>query len=434
MGLRARRAESRACWWILAVVVAFTSPWLAWLDRAWFGAFPTIDKEGSLLFFLDGVHRRLYLAPWDAPADSAVRLIGVHAGHLWLTEGLALVFSPMGAFNAQWLLQMVLGWGCAAWAIRKVLTVDSPVPSPASNHAAFVAGFPFGMGLHVFRDLDVTTVEKGGVAFIPLFIGCWMEAHRKGGRWVAVLAACYAIMALYNLYFAVVCAVFGALYVVVSFPVATPKSRSRLLAASSACAAVGIPVALAQLAIQSGGPALASPERFLWERAALDGFTLWPLQWNRLDVLRACNPVLVAMAGFGAWQRKRDRRLWMGAAVAAGLFVVSLGPVLIPGPSLDAPVLTNPVYMGLHKTIPGFWRLAKPEVFFQPVWWMTLAAAGFGLKTLHERAPARAYFVGGLALLLWWPLVRAHPEFPGMSAPVDSQLDHRWQDRVFSGE
>ena len=435
----ARRSPSPArqrIWLGVAVVVGFTSPWLAWVDRAWFGDFPTIDKEGSLLFFLDGVHQRLYLAPLDAAQDAAVRLIGVHAGHLWVTELLATVLSPMGAFNAQGLLQLALGWAAAAWAIHEVVwgggrpLVRSDSTAP---WAAWVAGFPFGMGLHVFRDLNWTTIEKGGVAFLAAFVGLWSRAARQGGRWVVGLAACYGAMALYNLYFAVVGAGFGALYVGLRWAQLDRAARLRLVAAAGACCAVGVPVALAQLAIQAGGPSLASPERFLWERAALDGFSLVPLHWNRLEVWRACNPVMVGLSGVGAWTLRHDRRVWAAAGVALGLFVVAWGPVLLPGEAVDAPRLANPVYMGLHAWIPGFWRLAKPEVFFQPVWLMVLGAGAVGLHHVlrHRRAVGLALAV--LVFAVWWPLVRLHAAFPGLSAPVHSDLSPQWQDKVFRG-
>jgi len=426
---RCRSSVFRGAWAGLAVVVAFTSPWLAWTTRAWFGDFPTIDKEGSLLFFLDGVHLRLYLHPLSAPADDAVRLIGVHAGHLWVTEALATVLGPMGAFNAQWLLQAGLGWAAAAWAIS-VLTERRD--GGVRPWVAWVAAFPFGMGLHLFRDLNWTTVEKGGVAFIPLFIGCWVRSVRHGGWWTLAAAGTYLAMALYNLYFAVVCAVLGAVYLGVE---ALPRLGERRLKqvgmVALGCALVGVPVALAQLAIQAGGPALATPERFLWERAALDGFTLVPLRWNRLEVWRACNPVAVGLAMVGAWHGRRDPRVWRALVLGGVLFVVSLGPVLLPGDSPREPTLTNPVYMALHAVVPGFWRLAKPEVFFQPVWLLTLVGAALGLQHVARRSCKNAVVLAVLLLAVWWPLVRGHAHFPGLSAPLDSALDPRWQDRVF---
>ena len=428
---RCRRPGYRSAWAILAVVVGFTSPWLARLNQAWFGAFPTIDKEGSLLFFLDGVHRRLYLNPTEAPLDDAVRLIGVHAGHLWITELFATLLTPMGAFNLQWLLSAGLAWWAASWAIRTLLATRDPQPSAI---AAFAAGFPFGMGLHFFRDLDVTTVEKGGTAFIALFVGCWVHAARTGGRWVLALGGCYALMALYNLYFALVCAGFGALHALVSLHRPTRDTARRLGACVLACAVPGVLVALWQLWVQSGGPAIATPERFLWERAALDGVTIWPLQWNRLELWRACNPVALGLAGFGAYRLRSHPVLWKGICIAVVLTVISVGPVLVPGPELDAPRLTNPLYMALHKLVPGFWRVAKPEVFFQPVWLLVLTTSAVGLQALLARRRPLGMVAIALLFLAWWPLVRAHPAFPGMSAPLESELNPTWRQTVFETE
>ena len=431
---RARRPFWRAAGVVAGVVTLFTSPWLVRAGTGWFGNFPTIDKEGSLLFFLDGVHQRLYLQPLEAPSDAAVRLIGVHAGHLWATEALALLGSPMLAFNLQWLLQIGFAWLAAAWAIRVALADGGEPDAPLPSWMALVCAFPFGMGLHLFRDLNVTTVEKGGVGLLPLFVGCWLMAVRKGRAWLAALAVVYVGMALYNLYFAVVCAGFGALYVLVTLP-GRWHHRQKLVGSVVVCGLVGLPVAAAQLWIQSGGPAIATPEQFLWQRAALDGFSLVPLRWKRLEVWRACNPVAAGLAIWGAWHLRKDPRAWRAGGIGMGLFVVSLGPTLLPGATPSEPLWKNPIYMGLHWLVPGFWRMAKPEVFFQPVWLMTLVAAAVGLRRLHDARPLLARTLAGAVLLVWWPLVRLHPAFPGMSAPLEagdeSQLAPEWQERVF---
>jgi hypothetical protein len=194
---------------------------------------------------------------------------------------------------------------------------------------------------------------------------------------------------------------------------------------------VGVPVALAQLVIQAGGPNIATPEQFLWERAGLDGFTLVPLAWNRLDLWRVCNPVAVGLALVGAWSMRADRRLLRAMFIGAGLFVVSLGPVLVPGPTPQSPLVTNPVYLSLHQWVPGFWRLAKPEVFFQPVWFLLLVGAGVGLRHIHATRRVAAVILGVLVLGVWWPIVRLHGPFPGLSAPIESALDPGWRERVF---
>jgi len=434
---RVRRFELKGILVLLAVVVVFTMPWLPNLDSAWFGDFPTIDKEGSLLFFEQGVHQRLYGDPLSAPDDAAVRLIGVHAGHLWLTALLhGMGLSAMGAFNAQWLLQMALGWASAWWLVAEVVDPDG-LDRRAGALAAWVpwaVAFPFGMGLHMFRDLNWTTVEKGGVFWLALFGVAMVRAARRGGRWTLAPALVYALMALYNLYFAIVGATVGMLGAGV-LTVGTLVDRgwrqaaTRWWLACLGCAALGLPIAGAQLAIQAGGPALASPERFLWERAGLDGFSLVPFRWNRLEVWRACNPAVMGLAAWSVWRWRRDRRLWAVLAASSALFIVSLGPVLIPGDLPDQPVLTNPVYLAIHAVVPGFWRMAKPEVFFEAVWLTTTIGAGLGLRAL--RSPTRVIGLMVAILVAWWPLVRLHAAYPGLSAAQDSALDPRWQQRVF---
>jgi len=434
---RTRRFELKGLLALVAVVVVFTTPWLPNLDTAWFGDFPTIDKEGSLLFYEQGVHRRLYTDPLGAPQDAAVRLIGVHAGHLWLTallDGLGL--SAMGAFNAQWLLQVGLGWAAAWWLVVEVVDPEGS-DRRAGGLAAWVpwaVAFPFGMGLHMFRDLNWTTVEKGGVFWLALFGVALVRAVRRGGGWCAGPAAVYLLMALYNLYFAMVAAMVGVLGAVVwtvggAFRRDWRTGASRWWTACLGCVAVGLPIAGAQLAIQAGGPALASPERFLWERAGLDGFSLVPFRWNRLEVWRACNPLVVALAAVGSWRWRRDPRLWAVLAACGGLFAISVGPVLVPGDTPDAPRLANPLYLAVHAVVPGFWRMAKPEVFFEAVWLAMMVGAGAALRGLARDRRAIGLIIG--ILMLWWPMVRLHPAYPGLSAPQDSALDPRWQQRVF---
>jgi hypothetical protein len=79
--------------------------------------------------------------------------------------------------------------------------------------------------------------------------------------------------------------------------------------------------------------------------------------------------------------------------------------------------------------------MAKPEVFFQPVWLLTLVAAAVGLRNLDQTRPRLARTLAAAVLVVWWPLVRLHPAFPGMSEPLnagdESPLAPDWQERVF---
>ena len=106
--------ELRLLSFIIGQVALLTAPFAATMTEAVYGSFPTIDKSGSLLFYLDGVHQRVLLSPLDAVNDPAARLIGAHVGHLWLTALFDLVLEPFAASNAQAMFNLCLGWWAAA--------------------------------------------------------------------------------------------------------------------------------------------------------------------------------------------------------------------------------------------------------------------------------------------------------------------------------
>ena len=148
---RAPNVRVRAAFFILGQSILLTAPLAAFLDTWMYGSYPTIDKAGSMVFYLDGVHLRMVSSPIASLHDPAARLIGVHVGHLWVTELFDLFLSPMGAFNAQAFFYPALGWYCA-W-----LLFDEVTEKP---RVSMLMAFPFGMGLHVFRDLNWYTIEK----------------------------------------------------------------------------------------------------------------------------------------------------------------------------------------------------------------------------------------------------------------------------------
>ena len=410
----------RAALFVLGQTIALTAPLAAHLDTYVYGAFPTIDKEGSLLFYLDGVHRRMLLHPFQSLQDPAARLIGVHVGHLWITQAFDLFLSPVGAFNLQALLNPALAW-FAAWLLLRDLCKDDRV--------AMVLGFPFGMGLHLFRDLNWYTIEKSAVFWLALFAWALHRAWRDGGRWPWVSAVIFLLGAWNNLYLGLVGAALAALGLLATGGSALRQRQltpgfGRLLKACGASTLLCLPLLAWQLALMRGGSSLGSPERFLWERAALDGFTLVPLRWNRLEVHRALNLVAVGLAMLGLWFRRRDPRVRFAAFAGIGLFLLSIGPVLLPGP------IQNPLYFAVRAVVPGFWRVAKPEVFFHGTWLLMLGVAALQLQRV---APRR----GGLGLLygfflFWWFLsVRTHPAYPEMTMPVEGRLRPGWASEVF---
>lgn len=373
---------------VLGATTALTTP-VAWFFPTYvWGAFPTIDKAGSLLFYLDGVHLR----GWD-PTDPAVKLIGVHMGHLWIVSFFDLFLEPFAAFNAQAFLNVVLGWYCAYLFLHE-----------ASGHrdASLLLAAPFGLGLHVFRDINWYTVEKSAVYWIPLFAWALLRAHRRGGRWIGVAALVYAGATFTNVYWGILGAGMGAVALF---------ARSRNVAlAVAASALAGLPLFAYQLLLSRAPGALggADPQLFLTERAALDVFELWPPRWNRLEAWRALDLVALVLAATGL------RRDWRIALAALPFFVLSLGPE------------HNPLYMALFHWVPGFWRFAKPETFFHVAWLAALCMAARTLAARNAR-PGAIRALAALMLAGWLISVRTHPVYPRFTRYVDLTLSEGWQ-------
>lgn len=376
--------------WITGVVLALTAPAGAFLLTDVWGAFPTIDKAGSLLFYGDGVAWRF----WHAD-DPAIRLIGVHVGHLWVTAAFDLLVAPFAAFNLQAMLNLILSWYCA-----RLLFVELCDDEDVS----LLLAFPFGMGLHLFRDIQWYTIEKSGVYWIPLYAWALVRA-RRDPRFIAVAAVVYAATFFYNVYFGVLCAGIGAL--------ALLSRDKRVFAAVAASALAALPFVWLQGRMIQGEGTLGTPELFLTQRAPLDVFTLWPPMWNRLEAWRALNVVALLLAALGVLQRKNR---WL-LGFAGVFFVLALGPA------------HNPVYRALFEVVPGFWRIAKPETFFHVTW---LALLAIGARRFADRRPSRRALYGwGLLFALGWVVsVRTHPVYPGFSEPIPMELSKDWQRRV----
>ncbi len=395
--LQRQPAALRAWWFCLGQTVVLTAPLAAVLDRAVYGAFPTIDKSGSLLFYLDGVHRTLTLHPLQAVHEPAARLIGVHVGHLWVTELFDLILSPLGAFNAQGLLHLALGWWAAALLLREL---------SGRWDSAIGLGFAFGLNLHLFRDLNWYTIEKTAVYCLALYAWALWRCWRDGGRWGWWAAGLFVFMAFQNWYLALAGAAGTALLLALT-------RDSRVLGHCLATTVAMLPLVALQLALLSGAGTLGDPESYLHERALLDSFSLWPPHWNRLELWRVLDPAAVGLAAWGAWSLRSDPRVRVLLVVGGGLFLLALGPQLLPG-------VWNPLYMGVRELVPGFWRVAKPETFFHGTWLLLLAVAALRLEG------RKAWWLYPLVALAWLGLARTHPVYPGFSEPVVQELGGDW--------
>ncbi|MAY81440.1 MAG: hypothetical protein CL930_11730 [Deltaproteobacteria bacterium] len=404
----------RAALFITGQTIALTAPLTVFVDTWVYGSFPTIDKAGSLLFYLDGVHERMFFHPIASLLDPAASLIGVHVGHLWITAFFDTFLTPMGAFNAQALLYPILAWWCSWWLFNTVTK---------NPRVSMLMAFPFGMGLHLFRDLNWYTIEKAAIFLVPLFLNLCFLAWRDGGkaRWGAMVLL--PISMWINVYLGLINA--GMLiFVWAALWLSSDSHRLRFTKVAVGALVCTSPLIVWQWWLTNGNMQLGTPEAFLWERAALDSFTLSPLRWNRLEVHRSLN---VVAFGLAIWGLRRSR--WVGvvrlASMAAlAFFLLSLGPTL-HGFSID-----NPVYMAVRSIVPGFWRVAKPEVFFHVTWLMLLGIAAIQLQRSQwsQRSIGIWYTVFVFAWLL---MVRTHPAYPPMTQPVPVQLDPNWAEDVF---
>jgi hypothetical protein len=85
--------------------------------------------------------------------------------------------------------------------------------------------------------------------------------------------------------------------------------------------------------------------------------------------------------------------------------------------------------MAVRDLVPGFWRVAKPEVFFEGVWLVLLVFAARGFGRIATTAP-RAALVYAAMVAVWLGTTRAHPAFPGFSLPQEIQPVSDWEKGV----
>ncbi|MSQ01320.1 MAG: hypothetical protein EXR71_05410 [Myxococcales bacterium] len=366
------------------VSVLLTAPALGMVPLAVWGAYPTIDKAGSLHFYALGAH----LHAFDTTAV-ATQLIGVSMGHLWVTALFDLVLSPFAANNAQALLNVALGWWLAA-----ALATATGTPARWS----LVAAFPMGLGLHTFRDIQWYTIEKSGTWPLTLYVLALVRASQRGGWWIPAAGLAYSWAFFYNAYWGVLGAMVGGAAILAG------NRNTRLAVAAAALG--GLPFLLLQLPALRNSQ-LPAPDAFA-ARAALDVFSpfgdaMWPPNWNRLELWRALDlvvtvaalaSVVAAVRGWRAPSSRPTLVLAAGMALAGGL---AMGPA-------------TPLWAAF-ASLPGLWRFAKPETFFHLVVLGSVVLAGRCLG--KERVPRWAVVL--VQLGLWLLLVRGHPVYPGFS-------------------
>lgn len=358
---------------------ALTAPMGGMLGTAVVGSYPTIDKAGSLHFFREGVHWHVL----DA-SNAGVQLIGVHLGHLWVVQLLALVLPDWAGFNVESFVNLWLAWWCtSAWLEHQ----------GARRAEALLLAIPFALNLHQFRDINWYTVEKTAIFLLPL----WALSCSK--RRVGACAAVGALAMFLNVYMGVLIAAMGAWWAMRS----AVARDGRALGCIAATAAGMVPFAAWQAVLMHGAHAPGTPAQFLNERAALDIVSVVPWAWNRLEGWRAMNLLVLVCAAvwtYGEVTWRRSGWVIVGAGLTVGL---SLGPSVGGVP--------NPLYMALFYALPGFWRVAKPETFFFIPWLLAVTACTQVVRTLD--LGRRGVTVLGVVLLLGWAWgVRGHAVYP----------------------
>ena len=372
---------------VVGLTVALTAPAAALFPSAVWGAWPTIDKSGSLHFLAMNAQFHSF-----DPSAPATQLIGMSMGHLWVTWLFTFFVPAFAASNLHALLNLVLGWWLAS---RLAVAAGTP------ERWAITAGFPMGLGLHLMRDINWYTIEKSGTWTLTLYVLCLVQAQRGRRGWIVGAAAAYALAFYYNSYHGVLGALVGAGALIVG------GRNTRLAVVASALAALPL-LALQLPSLQNAQ--LPPPAAFA-ERAALDVVTWVPPEWNRLELWGAVDGI-VALAALAtvlrafrfanaadvpaARQSRFELLLFAGLLVPA---ILSLGP-------------TTPLWTGF-QALPGMWRFAKPETFFHLV---ILGMTVLSGRALHRgRWHPRTVLVLQLALWVW--LVRMHPAYPAFTKP-----------------
>lgn len=380
----------------LATCVVLTTPLLGICTEAVWGAYPTVDKEGSLLFYRDGVHFRLF-----SFSDPAHRLIGFHLGHLWITQVLDWLVGDIGAFNLHALLNVTLTWYCT-YRFLHVLG--------AHRVWAWLLASQMGFHLHLFRDIQFYTIEKSAVYPILLYWESVIRASKGEKNAPVWMGITFFLASWINVYWGIFCALITPLLLWTY----RAEHRETLGKGIGVCVVLGACVGIYQQLLTTSGPPFAYGNQFM-ERAALDNVSIWPLSWNRLPWYTSVSPLVIFLSGW-AWHTNRFHSKY--ASLGIVFFILSTGPFLFQ-------TVPNPLYQGL-TALPALWRFAKPEAFFFVTFIVILSTAA----KLNPSAKGCLYI--GVVMLLQCCGIRMQQEYPSyFSRPIQTSLPKHWERRIF---
>ena len=382
----------------IGVVIILTTPILAISSDAIWGAFPTIDKEGSLLFFRDGVYKQIFNV-----SDPAHRLIGFHLGHLWISAFFTIWIKDYQAFTLHALINIILTWYTTTLFLREL---------GASKTWAWLVGSMLGLHLHLFRDINFYTIEKS--ALYPL-IFFWYTTVRTAKGWSKgpfIMGLSFLFSSWINLYWGILEVVLAPILLVLH----RKQDLNAMIRGLLYCVFFGVGIAFYQYMLTISGPPFAHAEQFA-QRAALDNVTLYPFSWNRLHWFSSIPLLLIFLIGYAGY-RKQLYIHYLPLILFCG--ILSLGPYLHG-------TIPNPIFIAF-QSIPGLWRFAKPEIFF------FLSFLGLLTMIVHiepTKTHIRMFCI--LFLIQWICTVRIQEEYPNIyTIPIESTLPSNWEQRVFA--
>jgi hypothetical protein len=360
----------------IGTLILITSPWFVTLHKAIIGAYPTIDKEGSLLFFEHGVHHLWFTTPEMPLEQTGLTLIGIHAGHLWITEFFHIFVPSFVAFNLQMMLHLGLN------VLSVLFWVDGWESIKEKEWQKWIVAILIGAQLHVFRDIHWYTIEKSALFPIFVFWGVLLRFYKADDNthskihW-AWLPISYGFAGMYNFYWAILLPFVSLAYVDLRIFQTTSKRLKGLIG----CMGIGLFMGWIQLSIQSTEHYFADVTAFQ-QRAGLDIFNVSTLDWNRMGFWKPLNPLLIGMGLMVLvrtpfyFKKSTDHNETddnqMGTHVTTTtntllsewiplMGVGILTTLLAMGPNNSLP-FGNPVYE-VFQWLPGMWRFAKPEIF-----------------------------------------------------------------------
>jgi hypothetical protein len=147
-----------------------------------------------------------------------------------------------------------------------------------------------------------------------------------------------------------------------------------------------------------------------------------------MELWAALSLPAVAAAAAGVVTMHRDQRVQLAVVAAAVATALAAGPAPMGGQG----TLTNPFYMAAREIIPGFWRVAKPEVFFHCTWMLILAVAAIRVAA-WKPGKVGAAVIYAVIVVTWLATVRTHPVYPGYAKGIESSLAPTWHRDVFQG-